>query len=328
VRAKKIFLVTGAAGFIGSNLIYDLEKIVGVEIVAIVKDTSKSWRLKNVSSKTKIIECDLTKFKQVRKLINKYRPQYIIHLATEGIYTYQWSDPARVLTNNYSMCVNLLEASKEYSNHIKGLVMIGTVHEYGSVLGSMKENMESNADLANQYAVSKRATTILGNSYKETIPIVTLRLVTVYGPYNDYSKFLEGTINKIIEGNPVKINNNVIKDFVYVKDVTKAIIIAALNAGKLRGETINIGSGYGYELEDILKYIQNKISESSSYSYLTRFDKCSGIVKPMNWACIDKAKKWLNWQPQYSFEEGIALTIDWYIKYKHVIPKVIIDTNF
>ena len=307
------FLVTGAAGFIGSNLIYKLEKNINTDIIAVVYDISDKWRLLNVSSRVKIVKCDLTVYKQVEELITKYKPDYIIHLATKGIYSNQWSNPASVMTDNYSMTVNILEASKTYSKSIKGLLMVGSIHEYGNKIGSMNESDESNGNLAGLYAVSKRSTVILADAYKKILPIIILRLSTAYGPTNGISKFVEGTVFKFIENNPILVAKGVVKDFIYIDDVTDALIAGVLNAKKFSGEIINIGSGMGYNLGTVTEIIKNKLNMNNDNISVKIDEKFRRTNESMNWANIEKAYRLLGWKPKYSIEKGLDLTIKWYI---------------
>ena len=176
----------------------------------------------------------------------------------------------------------------------------------------MDETEEMDTDLSNLYAVSKRATVILADAYKKYFPIITLRLSTIYGPYNDPSKFIEGVILGLLQRRPVRIAKGVVKDFLYVDDATEALIEGVLKVKEMNGEIINIGSGVGYDLETVSKLIKNKITYSNLDNLIQVDEKFQRLSESMSWANIEKASHLLNWKPKYSLDDGLDLTIQWY----------------
>jgi nucleoside-diphosphate-sugar epimerase len=254
-------------------------------------------------------------------LFNKIKPEYIIHLATRGIYSYQWDEPARVLINNFSMTVNLLETSKQYSRFIKGFVSVGSTFEYGTKKGEMKESEVTDINLTGLYALSKRTTSILMDSFKDFFPIIMLRIATVYGPFNDSTKFIEGSILNFFKLDSINVAKGVIKDFIYIEDVVSALLLGAESAKKLRGEVINIGSGKGYKLERVIEIVKTKMIDHDMAGKIIISSKFRRSSETMSWTDIKKAEKLLKWKPKYTLSQGLDLTIQWYKKNWQSLPK-------
>lgn len=318
---KTRYLVTGAAGFVGANLIYALEKLDDVNVIAVVRSKSHAWRLKNITSKVKIVECDLTNYQDVEHLIATYKPTHIVHLAVKGVYQNQWSDPAGVLKTNYSVDVNLLEVLKKEHNFLSSIIIFGSIYEYGVQPGSMKEDQVVDINLNNLYAVSKRISVILSSSYNNILPIVTLRPSTIYGPYNDPTKFIEGTITKFLSSNPINVAKDVVKDFIYIDDVIDAIIAASNNAQHIHGEAINLGSGQGYSLEEVAAQIKEIMGISSKNNQIIVKADFRRENEAGCWLNSEKASIVLGWEPSTSIKDGIIKTIDWYRNNQDILPK-------
>ncbi|CAN5305036.1 hypothetical protein BH10PAT1_BH10PAT1_7400 [soil metagenome] len=185
----------------------------------------------------------------------------------------------------------------------------------------MKEMDATDINLTGSYAVSKRSTSILADAYKKYIPVITLRLSTVYGRFNDPTKFIEGTILKILEKSLIKVAKGVVKDFVYIDDATDALILGALKAEKLRGEIINIGSGHGYKLEEVLEIIKEKMKMNIIGLQIEVDEKFQRANETKNWANIEKANQILGWKPKYSLSKGLDLMIGWYKENWQKLPK-------
>lgn len=312
-------LLTGAAGFIGSHVARKLV-VKGYDVVAPVKSSSDLWRIKDIRSGLILPKIDMTDFTQVIRLLKKHRPSYIIHLATRGVYPQQWSDRKKIISGNYLMNVNLLEACSQMADDLKlkRFVNTGSVFEYGSRYGKMKEDMVDLVDNLNLYSASKKATTVLSHSppYIDQFPVVTLRPFTAYGPYGARSRFIEATILRCLSGEDLRIVPGVIRDFVYVEDVADAYL-KALTSKKCVGEIINVGSGKAHSLEEtselIKKLTRAKVKIIVDKSYKRKYDsRC--------WADISKAKRLLSWVPKNQPNSGLEKTIRWYKKFQEKVP--------
>jgi nucleoside-diphosphate-sugar epimerase len=301
------YLVTGAAGFIGAAVTKKLCD-QSQKVTAVASPTSDPWRL-NRNKQAKIVKLDLTNKDQVARLINTEKPDRIIHLASHGVYPHQQKDTEAIIAGNYLMTYYLLEAIR--SQIPKGFVNAGSVFEYGTQKGQVRENEAAVSDILNNYSASKIATTALCSAYAqiEKLPIITLRLFTVYGPREDPSRFFTANILRSLINEPIKIPScPVIRDFVYIDDVVMAILLAVKSPSP---GIINVGSGQKTSLEDAAKLI-TKLTKSDAEVKLD--EKYNRPCESACWANISQAKRLLGWQPQTKLTDGIKATIDWVAK--------------
>lgn len=302
---KKNYLVTGANGFIGSWVVRELIKKKN-DTVAVISPESNARRLKQVSSKIKIARVDLRSRNKTEELIKNTRPDYVLHLATHGVYSYQQKDARKIAIGNYQIATNLLEAARK--TKIKKFINTGSVFEYGTQAGKVSEKDVDISDILNKYSAVKIATTALACSYSEELQVVTLRPFTNFGPLEDEARFIHTAIKRCLNEDEIRVAPGVVRDFIYVKDVARAYI-AACNTQVLSGEIINIGSGKKHILLEVAKTIKEltdskaKIVEDASFSR-PRDSRC--------WADIQKAKKILSWEPKYTLKEALKETIRWY----------------
>jgi nucleoside-diphosphate-sugar epimerase len=297
-------LITGASGFIGSWI---TRKLVGNDILAIISPFSKPWRLNEIEKQVKIMKTDLSKIKQVERIFQEFRPDCVLHLATHGVYQYQQNDEKRIVEDNYLMTLNMLSESVRVG--VKKFINTGSVFEYGSKSGSVKESDVDITDILNKYSAVKMATTALASSYADQLKIVTLRPFTTYGPTEDPTRFIPATIKRALSGESIRIVNGVIRDFVYVEDVANAYI-CGIEEDFVSGSVLNIAGGKRITLEEAALVIK-RLTKSKSEIV---FDKKYIRVKESRcWANISKANKILNWKPRYSFSKGVGKCIDYAI---------------
>lgn len=294
---KKTVLITGASGFIGSAICKRLMK--EYKVVGIVSPFSKSTRLQNTSNKIEIVKSNLADEKQVAKIFKKYSPTYVLHLATHGVYTYQQQDEERIVVDNYLMTVNLLKYSAELG--VNKFINTGSVFEYGSRKGRVKEEDVNMADILNKYSAVKMATTALANSYSQKINVITLRPFTTFGPFEDETRFIQATINRALANEPIRLVKNVVRDFVYVDDVVEAYV-AAVKRPFTSGEIINVASGKKMTLEQVASLIK-KTTKSKSKIIIDETYKRS--KESACWADVSRAKKVLRWSPKITVLRGV-----------------------
>lgn len=297
----KTIFVTGAGGFIGSEVVRKLYK--KYKVIAFVSPYSKSKRLNNLNKTVITIKLDLTDFEKLQRYFKKYKPDYVLHLATHGVYTYQQQDEKRIVVDNYLMTLNLLDLSKQYG--VKKFINTGSVFEYGSQNKKVKENEVNLDDILNKYSAVKMGTTALANSYTDSFNVLTIRPFTTYGPDEDETRFIKATINRAINNEPIKLVSGVVRDFVYVEDVANAYSLSLIKKFE-SGEIVNIGSGNKYTLEEVANLIKKSTSSKSTIEidkqYIRkRESRC--------WADISRAKKVLNWSPKYTLLQGIKKVI-------------------
>ena len=299
-------LLTGAAGFIGSSVTRLLVGLDRYEIIAPVISKNDVGRLSKIRNQLKLIECDLVDFKQVDGLILKYKPNFIFHLATKGVYTKEWNDRTGILMGNYAMSVNLLEAVYKHNSKkkfLKHFINTGSVFEYGTKKGRVNEDDVVLDDNLNEYSASKKATTTLTLTYKDYFPVSVIRPFTAYGPYGDKGRFIEASILRALKGEEIRIVKGVVRDFVYVDDVAD-LFIKAMGNKKVYGEIVNVGSGKGVTLEETASEI---VKTTKSNSKIVIDDSYKRNKDSRCWAGISKANKLVGWKPKTSISNGVKL---------------------
>jgi len=304
-KNKKV-LVTGGGGFLGANLVRELINYQA-KVNLFLRSSTKPWRLSDVINKVKVYQVDLNKKKKVEQAVRKIKPQIIFHLAAYGCYPFQ-TDINQIIKTNIQGTVNLLEAL----NHLnyQSFVNTGTSSEYGYKNKPVKET--DLLEPTSFYAVSKATATHFCQVFSKEFnkPIVTLRPFSIYGDWEEPSRFIPTIITSCLKNKTIKlVPGKQVRDFLYVKDLTRAFLLVGLK-NNLGGEIINIGSGKQYLIketaEKIIQLIGNKVKVKI------------GAYKPRKWdtdfwvADIKKAKKLLNWKPKYNLKQGLKKSIEWY----------------
>ncbi|HHY28936.1 MAG TPA: NAD-dependent epimerase/dehydratase family protein [Desulfitobacterium dehalogenans] len=305
-------LVTGAAGFIGSHLCERLLEINDVEVIGIdgfINPSLNQTKLRNLrllltNPRFVFHQVDLrqTNLKQLLKDVD-----VVYHLAAiPGVRTSWGSDFQLYVDHNIVATQLLLEAVREYP--VSKFIYISTSSVYGEKVGKVAET--SIPTPLSPYGVSKLTGEYLCKVYQESygIPTVILRYFTVFGPRQRSDMAFHRFIKGIIKGEPIQIYGNGLqtRDFTYVKDCVEATV-SALDAKEVIGEVINIG---GFERASILEVISMLESLLKQKATLEFMDRQNG--DPLNtWADISKAQRLLNYNPEYSLQEGLKQqTID------------------
>ena len=300
-------MITGGAGFIGSNLIKRLLDLGNNNINVTAKDSTSLSRLKSITGKIKLHKADLLDLKGLKKIFNKVNPSIIIHLATYSAYSDQQA-AFEMVEVNINGTLNLLEASKDINYDI--FINTGSSSEYGIKNKPMKEN-----DLLEPlsfYAVTKASATLLcqvfAKEYKK--PIVTLRPFSVYGPFEEKERFIPTIIKAIIDNKPIQLTpGNQRRDFIYIDDVIDIYINTILKGIKLAGQVLNMGTGIEYTNDQVVQALF-KVTGKKVKIEKGAFPK--RLWDTSHWvADISKTKKLLNWKPKFSLEDGLKKTYEW-----------------
>lgn len=304
-KGKTVF-ITGASGFVGSNLARYLSN-QRAQVHVAVRKNSDLWRIKDLKGKLRFHFLDINNIEQLKKTFLKIKPIYIFHLASYGAYSWQ-EDTGKMIETNIKGTLSVLEASLDVDYDC--LINTGSSSEYGFQKTPMREDMAISPN--SFYAATKASGTYLSSVFasKYKKPIITFRLFSVYGPYEDKNRLIPIAMKAAILGGELKLTTkNVRRDFIYVEDVINAYISVS-NAKKLAGQIFNIGTGKQHGNWEIGK-ILGKISEKG-------FDISIGTYKERAWdsdfwvADISKSKNLLGWSPKYSLQEGLLETYKWF----------------
>jgi len=316
---KKI-LVTGGAGFIGSNLLKCLlQKKYFVINVDKISYSSNPYNLKNLNKNKNYIffKVDLNNKKKITQILNKYNPDAIFNLAAETHVDRSIDDPKSFILSNILGTYNLLESIREYEKKIK-LIHISTDEVYGDLIkGRSDEKFPYNP--SSPYSSSKASADHLVRAYVRTYKIQAIisNCCNNYGPFQFPEKLIPKIIFNIINKKPIPIygKGKNSREWMHVKDHCEALIKIYLK-GKV-GESYNVGSGINIKNIDIAK----KLIKIAKKKYL-KIDKKVKIkfVKDrpghdIRYA-LDNRKilKELGWKSKISLNAGLSKTFDWYLK--------------
>ena len=303
---KKPILITGAAGFIGSNLTRYLVK-KGIKVNIIIKKSSNVWRLKDIFENLNVYYADISEKKKIQTIIKKIKPKTIFHLATHGAYSSQ-SNMDRIKSTILDGTINLLNECSKY--RFNAFINTGSSSEYGFKDKKMKE---SDLLMPNSYySLFKSSATMFCQymSLKKNLPITTIRPFHIYGPYEEPSRLIPTLFKKLTRNKKVKlVSPDISRDLIYIDDVVNFYILIAKN-NKLRGEIFNLGYGKKITIKQIYDYLK----KITNYKISNKW----GTMKNRNWdqkvwfSDMSYVKKKLGWSPKNNYKVGLYKTIMWY----------------
>ena len=305
-----MIFITGAAGFIGSNFVHHLKE-QGYKDIVILDKLTYAGSTDNLNPLTLPIEIvDIADKKQLERVFQTYRPQFIFHFAAESHVDNSIEDATPFVDTNVTGTLNLLELSVMYK--VEKFHHISTDEVYGALgYDDPPFTEETPYNPQNPYAASKAASdhfvTAFGNTYG--LPVLITNCSNNYGPRQNVEKMIPKTINNILDGKkiPVYAQGQNIRDWIYVEDHCKALL-NIFYVGK-NGEKYNIGGECEIKNIDLVKTIIRLMGASED---LIEFvDDRPG--HDLRYA-IDNAKiiETINWHPSNTLEEGLLKTIDWY----------------
>lgn len=301
-------LVTGGAGFIGSNFVrFLLEKHLEDEIVVLDKLTyaGNLNNLKEVIKDIEFVRGDICDRKLVERVAKK--TDIIVNFAAETHVDRSISDPEPFLLTNVLGTQVLLEAARKFDH--KKFVQISTDEVYGPIrYGSFKEDSRLNP--SNPYSASKASADLLAKSYYVTYGarVVIVRSTNNYGPYQHPEKLIPKLIINCIRGRslPIYGRGKQIREWLYVIDNCEAIDLV-MKKGKI-GEIYNVSSKDEMRNIDVAKLILKKLNKPKELIKFTKDRPGHDFRYSLDCTKIKK----LGWRPKTSFEKGLDCTIKWY----------------
>jgi UDP-glucose 4-epimerase len=299
-------LVTGAGGFLGANLVRYLAA-AGHDVVALSRPGGSAWRLAEVASEVRAVELDLRDTAAIERAVAAARPQWIFHLAAHGAYSWQ-TDLEAMIAVNVRATAALLAAARAAG--AQAFVNAGSSSEYGCKTHAPREDewLEPNS----RYAVTKAAATHLtALAAAEGLPAVTLRLYSVYGPWEDPGRLVPALVREAARGAlPPLVGPHTARDFVYVEDCCEALLRAAQRgAPGGPGATLNIGSGTQTRLDELVEVARRALGVSAQPEWGTMgqrgWDTNVWVSDPR------AARERLGWRAATGLEDGFTRTAAW-----------------
>lgn len=310
-------LVTGGAGFIGSNFIhYLLQKYPGYVVTNYDKLTYagnlESLRGLDKNPNYGFVKGDITDRKKVKKVIEDNKITHIVHFAAESHVDRSITGPADFIVTNVVGTQVLLDVALE--SGIKHFHHISTDEVFGALsLGSKDKFREDTVyDPGSPYSASKAASDHLVRAYSKTfsLPITITNCSNNFGPHQDVEKFIPRIITNLIDGKPAPIygDGKYVRDWLYVEDHCRAIDLV-LHKGKV-GETYLVG-GLTEDINnlEVARKILKIFGKDESSIKFVKDRPGHDRRYAVDWG---KIKRELGWEPKYDFDTQLKKTIEWY----------------
>lgn len=311
----KNVLVTGAAGFIGRNLVKELLKegygVIGIDNFSSSREENieEFFKMRNFTFVEKDIRDDM-----MLSVFKTYDPEIVFHLAANAELQYSIKKPIETHDVNVNGTLKLLEAARQ--SGVKRFILASSSSVYGDVSVDEIPEYEEKRPIS-PYASQKLISEIYCKLYCDIFGLetISLRLFNVYGPYQNpegmYATLIPKTIRWCLDYESPRINGDGFqtRDFIYVDEVVKAFIKAGTTKNKeCFGESINIGKGISTTVNEVVSEIM--IQTDRRDLNITKMPKLKEprCIK----ADIDKAKSMLDWKPSITLSSGIIRTIEYF----------------
>ena len=316
----KRFIVTGGYGFIGSNLInLLLKKNYKVLNIDNFSYSAQKYNLKDINNRNYFFKkVDINNKKEIKRILNRFKPHGIFNLAADTHVDRSIDNSFNFIKNNILGVYNLLEAIKDYKKKTR-LVHVSTDEVYGDIIIPKRSKENYPYSPSSPYSASKASSDHLVNSYTRThnIDSVISNCSNNYGPRQFPEKLIPKMIYNILNNKPLPIyaKGKNSREWIYVKDHCEALIKLFFK-GKT-GEKYNIGSGINCSNNLIVKKILNifkrkkiKIGKKVKIKFIK--DRPGHDFRyAIN---SKKIKKKLNWKPKINLNQGLNLTVAWYLE--------------
>lgn len=339
----KTILVTGAAGFIGSNLVkrlfHDVEniKVIGIDSITDYYDVNiKYERLKEIEALGKDWTCvhdSIANKKAVEEIFSKNKISVVVNLAAQAGVRYSITNPDAYIQSNLIGFYNILEACRHHE--VEHLVYASSSSVYGSnkkVPYSTDDKVDNPVSL---YAATKKSNELMAHAYSKlyNIPSTGLRFFTVYGPAGRPDMAYFGFTNKLVNGDTIKIFNygNCKRDFTYVDDIVEGIVRVMQHAPeKQNGEdglpippykVYNIGNSHPENLLEFVSILQEELIRAGVLPEDYDFEAHKELVPmqpgdvPVTYADTTPLEEDFGYKPATPLREGLRAFAEWYKNY-------------
>lgn len=348
---SKVIFVTGAVGFIGSNLVLKLLRtqksihIVGIDNMNDYYDVSiKEWRLKEIEtvvsehpgSSWKFIKGNIADKELINQIFEEYKPAVVVNLAAQAGVRYSITNPDVYIESNLMGFYNILEACRHsYDNGQKGVEHL-VYASSSSVYGTNKKIPYSTEDKVDNpvslYAATKKSNELMAHAYSKlyNIPSTGLRFFTVYGPAGRPDMAYFGFTNKLRAGDTIQIFNygNCKRDFTYVDDIVEGVKrVMQVAPEKRNGEdglpippyaVYNIGNNQPENLLDFVDILQQELIRAEVLPADYDFESHKKLVPmqpgdvPITYADTTALEQDFGFKPKTSLRNGLRKFAEWY----------------
>ncbi len=304
----KRVVVTGATGFVGANLTRRLLG-EGHEVHLLLREKHNDWRIYSIKNDVYTHIVNFNDVDALSSTVSSIRPDWIFHLVAYGAYSSQ-NNLNQMIETNLVATANLVNVCVKLGFEI--FINTGSSSEYGykDHAPSEFEYLEPNS----AYAITKTSATHYCSwvAQSESVCITTLRLYSVYGPYEEPTRLIPNVIIEGINGGlPPLASPNIARDFIFIDDILNAYQKVAENPLIVNNKVYNVGTGIQTNLAEVI--------EQASQILPIKVKPDWGSMENRRWdtnvwmADITRISKDLNWQPKYLFEDGFRKNVDWFM---------------
>ena len=318
---NKRVLITGADGFLGSNLAKYLIK-KQAEITTLSRTAIKPaslLALEDLTSRLKAQELgSVLDFECLTTIIRRHNIEIIYHLAALPLVETGHDNPTQTFEVNIRGTWNILEAARQHK--VAKIVAVSTSHVYGDN-PRLPYKEAYYPQPSRPYETSKACADLIAQCYADTygLGVEIPRFVNIYGPGDaNFTRVIPKTIRTVLSGKrPMIWNNGAVRDFLYIDDAVNALTLLVEKnlLSRKRNRIFNFGSGKPVAIDDLVKKIVTLAGGDSSQVEVQAMpeDREKEILK--QYVQIAKAKAELSWQPKTTLASGLKQTIDWYKTY-------------
>lgn len=332
-------LVTGTAGFIGSNVAHYLlnrgDEVIGIDNLNDYYDVNlKNARLAQLTTREGFSDIclDIEDRDGISKLFKEQRPDKVVHLAAQAGVRYSLVNPNAYIDSNITGTTNILEGCRH--NEVQHLVYASSSSVYGANT-NMPFSIHNNVDHpVSLYAATKKANELMAHTYSHLyqIPTTGLRFFTVYGPWGRPDMALFMFTKNILEGKPIDVFNygKCKRDFTYIDDIVEGVIRTLDNTARPNPDwsseapdtgtsyapfrIYNIGNNQPVELLRFIEVIEDCVGKKAEKNMLPLQP---GDV-PATYANVDDLMNDVGFRPETSIEDGISNFVAWYRDYYQI----------
>lgn len=308
--------VTGATGIVGSWLVKRLLQ-EGAYVVALIRDWDPQSELIRSGDvyRTSVVSGALEDFATLERAINAHEIETVFHLGAQTIVGTALRNPLPTFEANIRGTYNLLEVCRIHRSFVRRVVVASSDKAYGDVETlPYTEEMPPNGQ--HPYDVSKSCADLIATAFAHTydLPVTVARCGNIYGGGDlNWSRIVPDTIRSVLNNQRVRLRSDgsSIRDYIYVRDIAEAYLQLAERTpvAGIRGEAFNFSNDCKATVLEIARKIQHLMKRSDLEPIV--LNEAEAEIKDQ-YLDSSKARRLLNWEPQYSLEEGLTETIGWY----------------
>jgi len=329
---NKIFLITGAAGFVGyflsKKLLEQGCQVIGIDNINDYYDVNLKYsRLENLKpyEKFTFIKGDISHKDMVNRVFEEYKPNIVVNLAAQAGVRYSIENPDVYIQSNIIGFYNILEACRHYP--VDHLVYASSSSVYGANKKVPFEETDFVDNPVSLYASTKKSNELMAHTYSHLykIPATGLRFFTVYGPMGRPDMAYFGFTDKYFAGESIKIFNNgdfdndLYRDFTYIDDIVEGIqrLLSNPPIEDVKHKVFNIGNNNPEKLMVFIETLEKVLSNSLGRQVVFKkeFEPIKPGDVPATYASTHLLQKAVDFKPETSIEKGLQEFTNWYVDY-------------